>query len=799
MVNNWRKITIGLITAVIVAFLMYLVVTSHTADNQKLFRKNVLYIFSQETSLDFPIKNRAQNIRLMTTPFLRDHQLQYPTFFEYSVNIKLYNKTNELIYDHDFYHKRLVTKAELEYQRLHSRLNKKVSGQALTPDLVHLPEHQIARGGRVVVSLKNKSDNLKRVGVQTALKEPSTKNYPISWQHLQKELKVMHQLDNIYGEGYLSGQQKRQLVTTHYNFIAPKGLVGENIKTLTLKRQVKQPPFIESANRRAGRHTLPATDKHAAMIPVPEDSSRLTFKVTPLYPDENTDQRLNLSLRRYASHVLLDPHSKLQFDSLDETKQVTLDQGLYEIYADKPVLVDVRYDDNQQLNLLKPAYTQALKLGANEHLTYDLVSGPNQPTPVRVDVRQFLSANKAGRVGYQFIDSNGSVLKQGQLNVPNKTNPFEFIAYPELKLDLSKRQSYFFVAPPQASQLRLSGCEQCMVNAYTRPWQLPIERVTGVDFYAPITAQYKVPDWFTMEPRQIEQWEQAQKIQPIRTQKTDPDREPFIENQQYSTKTLYPSDGYTGLSLLVPMRTDTAIEPSNTVYGQMPVNQKAIVQFKNQYSYDTLKPSIILMPEQDKEGQAVIYIDGRRVNALTVQGSPIKVELPKLSKDRHAIQIDSDGIDKAYINNVRPQKPWLLRMTYQLTDDQPLNFDVHKQKDIPAVIYGRAYFAPSSEKTRLLVTINPKHPEQMEPSKKYTFPRQRFVLNQPDLADSVGINRKVRLNGGKPFSVKLDQDLPPGQYEVSVQPLNGHHAYVSMVIARPKPAIEYEYQVMDKD
>lgn len=678
------------------------------------------------------------------------------------------------------------------------------AGQSINIQLDALPRTAFVR-----LRLKPLAPPLENVAVRVYYEERMAESEAaVAWERLSQAKRVRLAQGAIYPPELLTQQERLNLLKRQWQPVGPLGARPaqgtlfniQGADTVLDPGLMPRPPGLYVAPDRVG------------ILPI-ETAGEYLIRFSPVLPVEHLPALLHLQLFGEQFEPPRDVRVPLAGEPLSATR--VLSAGLAVVRPNQPGILDMRpLASPDQSVLPESRYLRAWALQPALAVAFSLLPVDDVGTSLRIDLRAHgagepLPAARDLQASYRLLDAEGRILEAGELNANVAPSMIDRVADTQAIADLSEPASFFLRLPRQASRIELMSQQRLLVNAYTRPDDLPHRTRVPQDYHAWRGDAEAQPSWFILQPApgtlpaepenadagsadELSAPADRLVAEPERSlvlhiQSRPPERDAELLAGRYGWEALEPQLQARGAYILVPMRGEEQLRASGLPAYFKPLRQGVqTVEVQAPGVARALQPQLVYLRDDAAPFTLRLRIGGETVRHELI-GRRGTLRLPALTPGRHDVELQASAAALWLMNYRYPDASgYLRRMAFRL-DASPLRYPVEKRDD--GQLVGARFYslgAPGTESTLRVRVLGPV--PASGPTREWTHLERRYHVAPPDEEARVGYvlgQQHERLSHGQPILMNLGSDLPNGRLNVEFSLLAGAPGYLVFHEIRP--------------
>jgi hypothetical protein len=787
--------------------------------------KRTVYILDRQQWTEFPLAPQQQSVKVLSNASIPravslDRELQW----HYALHYQILDNQNKLLKEHVYHHRTSVTVYQDSQTKEQIRTVFYIDPNKQPTDgrNIYINLSDISEAARLRVRLHSIDSAILDVAIRVYQRQ-TTDEFKLDylWQRLNDKQKQTLARGSIYEHDLLHEQERRNLLRENYAVTGPLGIVGKGYQPKDIYiHQYVEGEIIRSQVQNYG---LFIDAQHWVTIPLVESGGpiRLQFNEALPLPEQNPIQLPAIVKIKWYGHRSKErqEHTFI-WDKDHKVFARDFAGGLLEIkviakkgitpatdrttepsskVTEQPTTLRVftkSADKVQTLQEITPApvHLSTTLVQKDQPVEFEISHIRGQATPVRINLRRLLETSaKKGQADskceltYQLLDAKGRSQKTGTMSL---TQPRSF--YDRTKgqwwgqFEVSDADSYYLSLPAKITTLRLTSLCAVLAVVYNRPPDMLRKVRIPEDYYYNPDKSQRQPAWFRLRPQNYELLSQQNRTPLIMIQRRPPREEENVEIAagRYTWEDYRPIGEYRSRYLLtlrdsqLPVR-DKAL---GAFYQSISQNRPVTLHFVN--SRRTIQPNLIYQRTHRKPAKIRIFLDSKLHYEGYLTGNWGELKLPKLIAKTHTLRLQVKGNPQFFINHAKPQQPgqpiYIKRLVHQF-EAKGLRFEYEKRTQDKELISARVYL-PKGIQERFQLQIKLSTTSKINDTHTgWTFPKRHYDLRPADEGQIIVLNtHNDFVDAGRFFVIPLQNDLPPGQYQIELMPQQSLGAYLTL-------------------
>ena len=816
--------------------------------NRNDARRRAAIPLSSDRWVEFQIPRQATHLRVLANASVLSLEVPPPTQedprigWRYSVEYELVDSAGQVVESADYHFRsRVVEVVDPDTGELIQPIWVGQTSRPATQTRVILLALRGERQEATRIRLRRKAvdrnvdEVLARVTARTERPDYADR---ATWNRLSPERREELIRYCVYDDYLLSPPERSSLLRWQWIHAAPAGVypvrhlffIGDRANR---PQPAQAPPTGRLANRQWKR-TLP--------LPPTNGNLHLRFQ----YLDETTRGKVPTRIRWFGQHVT--ERQSWEVDDDQEDFDVRLSGGLVEIEPARMMAVRAFWSPMPEANESAPPESQgefeitprgdAIQTFLVDHrpIEFHVTHVQGQSTPLRLSLRQIFDSMFSGAadpfdsktdldsqlVNWQFL-CQGKIIQQGMVRVEPTVSVYDYVwaaGEPRLVSDVS---TWYFHVPPEVDQVRLvTDGTPILINGAVRPDGLPRTVRIPEDDSTDDPNRGKERVWFAIKPTQYEQRIRDNRAVILFAQSRPPRTDPQILRGEYTWHRFVPDTRWIGRELLVPIDPTTAVrtEPSESTFAELepgityeyrradqPSSWKAVAS-----SAPVSSEPLTLMwtGEKTSPGMTRLTVDGRILFADELNGLRGRIKIPIDStseNDVGKLVLTTERPTRMFLRGITlRQTPLWRKRTAQRLDQGTLRFNYEKrtsgQEIVTLMLFPQAGDNDASDQTvdrcQVKLHIEPPQPivRHSRPTTDWTVLDRIYDIRAIETDSAWVFDTGQSVGKGYKCYIYLNEDLPPGQYAVTVD-VDSASASVYALLYQTLPGTrpQREYQV----
>lgn len=580
----------------------------------------------------------------------------------------------------------------------------------------------------------------------------------------------------------LLGPDERQLYSTfEWSALAPRGVVGRDYTVCILyrRRSVDQEDLVPVEP--VGRIVRPT---RRLTIPLPEGESPVRLDLRRAGPVSPEDEPVTVAMRWLDPRGYSTALARVEVGAELESWRGTLRGGTLDLATDGDVVVRAFLDEAGVDVEITPRGLLARGFVCGSWpagegggpLVYDVSHAGGERTPMRIDVRRISSswrlADGDSEVVAEFVDAAGDVLWTSSLPAGREASFYDDVVGGGEEPYASRAERYHFLVPPGVEQARLLGGGGSVVASVgvrvpgtARAVRVPEDEYTFHRLESP------APQWHPLLPRNVDALRAEGRERRIRVD-TEPERvDPDVLESNYTVTRLSPRRTWVGRVLIAPVeRFDVDARDAYSVScTSIPAGEDVVVDFAGRVGETLIQPRVVVLGAQRVSGPVELAIEGVTQRLWVEPGENLDHVLSPLTAGRHLVRVSAPPRARVLLSHVIAPRPddYLRRLAIEI-DRREYRFPYSMARSGSRVLVARLALDPTvGDRVSVCVSVRPPLPRETGPHRGWTYLERTYDVRPGEPGGTYALGGDVpALRGARRLVVPLEEDLPPGEYEI---------------------------------
>ena len=503
--------------------------------------------------------------------------------------------------------------------------------------------------------------------------------------------------------------------------------------------------------------------------------------------------------------------------NLDEDSMVNNDNG-------QPLAI------NEEVELTKHAGESSVRvyLADQTGISFPISHVGDQPTPFRLSMRlgygdAFLSEDKVvkktpdletpkgwsdiRKLGWEYLDSSGRRLEHGEMEIAPMISPYDRLWRQVEAHPVSEKNTYYFSVPPTVCSVRLISEEAFLVNASVRPGNAPWLTRIPEDQQPYERQNRRSRKWFGLKPNAHTELIAGNRSFVLTTQSRvgiidqDADPEEIFDPEDFVWQNYEPRGDWIGRQILVPAEKDSEITRRAMFVWLFETSPNQTHQI-TEYDFETKDDyRLTYISTEERPGKLRVFQNGRLIQqeSLVSSRGQIKLDLRRID-DTSTLRFECEPHTRLFFSGamIKDAPRYLKRTACRLqngelefkytktsSDAETLTLSVYREKDV-------------AQRCQLEVKIVPAESASLQktgPVEHLTTLHRIYDLKAQQQRHAVLVGSDTPLDVEHKCFLQLGEDLPPGDYTIKTNRLDGNRrGFVLLRQLRPIIREEREFE-----
>ncbi len=759
------------------------------------------YVLRGSQWLEFEIPEQHQVIRLLSNASLKPGQWALEDeHYHYQIEYQIIDGDGEVLLE-SLYHLRSHVSQPKEDQQL-GRVPRQfyAEGDLLPADgrVMMLNLHNLEQPKRLRLRLHSHDPRLADVVVRCYLQEGvSEHKLAYQWVRMSERKREYLARGSIYSPELLTEAEKRNLLRNLWYPVGPNGVRGKDYydRALYTLRDYEELFELQGEDIQPAGLWIDRWVNGVVAIPYGGGEVELTFE--PLDPNQRLDGRLNIhwsgpGVNNREAFVVPVTQGQASF-------RQTLKNGIVTIHSDQSLLVQAHLTvAGERVDITPQAsYLRGYTISAQQWVEFPLDHYDDQSMPARFDFRRVVvdpavADNRDAVIAYQVLDRSGQVLRRGNMPYQFHFSHYDRSLHRDQGRYLSLPQRHYFNFDSRAHAVRFRSAEPLLVSGYSRPYDLPLLTRVPMDYFG--QPEDEQPSWFVLLPTNREQLSNRAQDLLMRLQSAPPEDDPRLLRGEYQWQAYRPEGDWLARDLLLPREPGLPLKAGSlgVVFHHLTANETHQLTFSGEDGLKQLRPTLFYQRAGEEPITLRIMLDGVAWYQVEVAQRRGELRLPMLAAGEHQLAILADAGTELFLNYIQGDAPLIKRLSNRFEGRQ-LNFDYSKRAPGAEVLSARWHVASNRQQvSRLEVTIDVGKRPTNQPLSGWTIHKRHYEL-QPNNRQYTALwgTQQQWLDGGQSFFIPLGDDLPAGDYPITLRQLSDGEGYISLSQLTPGTAEAY--------
>ncbi len=430
-----------------------------------------------------------------------------------------------------------------------------------------------------------------------------------------------------------------------------------------------------------------------------------------------------------------------------------------------------------------------------------------QPTPFRISVRlgygnAFLSDENLARramefeqppgwndtrmLNWQYLDKQGNAIDQGVIEIVPELSAYDRLWKLSQAFQVSEKKNLYFSVPPTAATVVLKSDQPFLVNASVRPGNVPFLTRVPEDSQPFERQKRRTRKWFTLKPDSHIDLIAANRSFVLSTQTRvgifdqDADANDMLNPEEFVWQRYEPQGDWIGRQVFVPAENDSEIKRRAMFawFFEVAPNQSHTI---NEHAFATRDDyRLTYISAAQRPGQLQVWQNGRLVQQQSLMSSrgSLKLNLQR-TEDHSTLEIKCDPQTRLFFSGalIDGAARYLKRTACRLHNGElefPFTKTSREAETLTLSIYREQDVAD-----RCLLEVEIAAEEKISlrrtgPVEHLTMLHRIYDLKAQQQRQTVLLGSDTPLDVEHKCFIQLGEDLPPGEYIIKINRLDGN-------------------------
>lgn len=627
------------------------------------------------------------------------------------------------------------------------------------------------------------------------------------WQRLHEGQKVRLARGSVYAHELLLEEERRNLLRNLWQPVAPRGARGIDftVRELYVLREIDgervEPPIAPAG--------LSFGPRLRAMVPIPEEGGRYRFEFSALEPHPGAAE---VRLDWYGPGVFDERRLLATGNGARFEWSGTLAGGLVEVASEHEFALRVFLLGSPDLEVTpQQLYERSYLASAEQSVDFALAHQGADPTPLRLTLRQLVqpASAPAARARYAFLDAADTVIAEGEVALGGEISLYDRVLSEVAGSAVSDPSEVFFLAPRQATRLRLLAdtAGAVLVTLHSRPPTLAQRTRVPEDRYEYSLRGGRIPAWFSVRPQDYERRVLEHRSRLLAVQSRPPERNAALLAGNYQWQEYRPEGDWLARALFTARDPEQGFREDAlpSTFSPLPSAHPVTLRVPAYHGQQAVTPTLVWLADgaAASELQITVQVDDQPPQLLRGRGAFGQAQLRPVDVGSHRLRIDAPAGVRCYLNHVAPLSgARSQRLALRL--DGPLRFEYQRATRAQEFLTARLFQAGASQPRRAQLAIRVTGPTVplLTPLDHWLFDQRVGDVRADDSDRSTVFNTEgQQVDAGQPVFIPFPEGTPPGRYRVDIAAVPGSasgelYLALSRVAATPEARERLHFEPM---
>ncbi|MEK8021159.1 MAG: hypothetical protein VSS75_030170 [Candidatus Parabeggiatoa sp.] len=770
----------------------------HSQEKMATAQKRTVYKLDRQAWTVFPILPKQNVLRVLSNATIpHTHSLNSELEWQYVLHYQILDKTGQLLSEQTYHQRTKVT----VYQDRHAE-------NRVRAVFYIDPNQQPTDGRNMLINLSDTPNAaLVRLRLQSADPDIIDVGIRVYWQQTWDEFKLDYlwlrlsdrekrdlTRGSLYEHDLLTQQEKRNLLRERWAVIGPLGVSGREYypREIYIHKEMEG----DIVRLPVESYGILVNGLHWVTVPLLEQGGQIHLhfsEALPLPGQPATQLPVKITVKWYGRQSKERSTHTFVWDGSENGFESEFAGGLLEISADQAVMMRVFLKKAKVQEITPPpVHLSTTLIQKDMPAEFKINHVQRQSIPVRINLRRLLERNALTepspcRVTYTLLNAKGGTQKTGTMPLTQARSFYDRSTKQWWEqFEVSDADSYYILIPPKSVTLRLTSPCMALVAVYNRPTGLLRTTRIPEDYYYTPDKSERLPAWFRLRPQNYAVLSEQNRTPLLRIQRRPPSDEADIEIMagRYTWEDYRPEGQYRSRYLLTLRDSELPIRDQalGAFYQEIPKNSPLILQFVN--TRRTIQPNLIYFRQTRKPVKIRILLDNRLHYEGYLTGYRGELKLPKFTATTHRLHLKVIGPGQFLINHAKPkegQAIYIKRLAHRF-DAKGLQFTYEKRSQDKELVSARVYLPKETqERLQVQVTLGAEAKIKATHNTGWTFPQRQYDLRAAGEGEIVVLNKRNEfVDVGQFFVIPLQDDLPAGEYQITLKPQKTLGAYLTL-------------------
>jgi hypothetical protein len=768
-----------------------------------------VYTLRPKQWIQFSIPEGTQRLRIITNAHIEGHQPTPPDAeWQYALHYQTLRKDGSIIEDKVYYHNSHLT--AYKDDKGGTFYGNYYADSPLTPldgRLILLGMQSLKDTAYLRLSLEanNTGINETAVRIYTPAKVAEHKLSKL-WFRMSQAQKDDLVSSSVYPSTLLTETEKTNFLRNQWTPIGPSGIEGKNYASQTL--YILKDIELDRLDELIVPLGLQADNEHPVVIPIPENGGKLSLQIKAM-GNSIESPAIPIDLHWYGRSAKEQWQLNPDWSNRTENLSYAVKGGWLEVRPLARVIITAFLENEagEKIDISPKPLTTKTYLSADQ-VDFNLFHFKQQPTAIRVDVRQILTKGEPSpqaEVEYQWLNPQSEITASGKFAAPDQPSVYDQLSGVTEPAIVSDPQSYYLHIPANVTRLRLkSVSRKVLVNVYNQPFGFTKTQRIPEDIFIANNPQNWQLSWFPLKASNDKELRQLQSIQWINGQYRPPIDNSALLADDYLWQDFIPQGNVEGRYILTDyLAGELREEALPSIYCHLSLNHESSANIKANGSLRSVSPELIFLRNDKGQFDFKLAIDQQTKIAGNSIGQQGNIHFPEIATGHHRISLNSRGGGRWYMNysaNCSGDQ-YIKRRVFALpsplvsakqknANETELTFVINHQP-LQDEIFSVRFYSPNKTLERSLIKVRIEPLTQQNTAmptvlNNWTFTNRLYDIRPiQDTPMPILYTQGQTMNTTEFFVIPLNSDLPGGTYRIHVALQKGPSAYITLSQVKP--------------